>query len=294
MKAKQKADLVKNMLRSVFVAPEGKTFYCADFASIEARVVMWYAGEEEALEAFRNNLDMYCVMAEKIFKYPCNKEDNPSERNVGKTTILGAGYGMGIKTFYEMNDWILTGKEQATTCIKAYREGYPKVPASWRKVGDIFTEATRGIVGMWMGVTFRKETVAGRDTVTVELPSGRKLFYYEPYVAMEYVEKLKTRMPQLYIKIKVGGKMLYRGTWGGDIFQDIVQATARDLCVYGTSQVKKLGYTPVMTVHDEVLCLADEGKDIKEFEQTFSEVPYWAREIPVSSEGWIGKFYRKD
>ena len=80
MNPKQKAEIVKSMIRSAFVAPDDKLLFVADFASIEARVVMWYAQEVEALEAFRNNLDIYCVMAEKIYGYPCNKKDNPKEK----------------------------------------------------------------------------------------------------------------------------------------------------------------------------------------------------------------------
>jgi DNA polymerase len=147
---------------------------------------------------------------------------------------------------------------------------------------------------IWKGVVFRLETVAGRDCVTVEIPSGRKLFYYTPEIKMEYNERFDAFMPQLYVKIKVSNKMMYRSTWGGDIFQDIVQATARDLCVYGTSEVKRRGFTPCISVHDEIVSLGDKEKSITEYEQAFQCKPEWAAEIPVAAEGWIGQYYRKD
>jgi len=88
--------------------------------------------------------------------------------------------------------------------------------------------------------------------------------------------------------------MLYRGTWGGDIFQDIVQATARDLCMFGTAEVRKIGFTPCISVHDEIVSIADKDREVAEYEKAFQKVPEWATEIPVAAEGWKGKYYRKD
>ena len=293
MNPKAKAELVKNMIRSTFAAPKGKKFFVADFASIEDRVGMWYAKEEGMLQAFRDGVDAYLLMAEVIFGHPCTKKDK-KERNVGKVTRLGALYGMGVPTFSATYDWALESEEQAKKCIKLYRESTPGVPAAWRQVGHAFKIAMNGQEEVWNGVVLRKETVAGHDCVTAELPSGRKLFYYEPKIEMEYNNHFDCFMPQLHVKIKVQGKMFYRRTWGGDIFQDIVQATARDLCMYGTTEVKKLGFTPCISVHDEIVSLGDEDREVSEYEQAFQKVPEWAAEIPVAAEGWKGLWYRKD
>jgi len=284
MKAKDRAELVKNMVRSVFSAPLGMLLFVADFASIEARVVMWYAAEEAALQAFRGGEDIYCQMAEKIYGYPCNKKDNPEERFHGKSAILGAGYGMGVKVFKETYG---VPDDIAQRCVNAYRNGYPGVKQAWNLVENIFKQAMNGQDAIWNDLPFTLETVASKECVTVELPSGRKLFYYEP----EF--RPGNYGPEIHVKIKTSAGMYHRKTWGGDIFQDIVQGTARDLCVFGTMEVEKLGYKPVMTVHDEVVCVAPEDKSLEEFEKAFSKTPDWANGIPVSAEGWKGKWYRK-
>jgi len=293
MNPKAKADLVKNMIRSTFVAPKGKKFFVADFSSIEDRVGMWYAGEEKLLQAFWEGVDAYLLMAETIFERPCTKADK-KERNVGKVVRLGSLYGMGAKTAYATYDWAYEDEAQAAKCIKIYRNSHPGVTTAWRLVQHEFKKAMTGVEGEWQGVSFRSEQVAGRPCVTVQIPSGRKLFYYEPQIKMEFNKRFNTSMPQLYIKIKVQNKMAYRGTWGGDIFQDIVQATARDLCMYGTSEVKKIGFTPCISVHDEIVSLGEEDREVSEYEQAFQLTPDWASEIPVNAEGWKGPYYRKD
>jgi len=277
----------------VFVAPEGQQFFCADFAAIEDRTGMWYAKEEKMLEAFRNKVDAYCITAEQIYGYPCTKKTHPEERSVGKTTRLGAAYGMGVDTFYEINKEDLKDRDHAKLCIDTYRESTPGIPKAWKEVGYAFVNTLKGKDREWNGCKFRKEIVASRETVTVELPSGRKLFYYEPEIKWEKNEKFGKYVHQLYVKIKVKSSMMYRRTWGGDIFQDINQATARDLCVYGTHVVEGLGFQPVMSVHDEVVCLGGMDRDVKDFEAGFSQKPEWAADIPVDAEGWVGRYYRK-
>jgi DNA polymerase len=90
--------LLSSCLRGALIPDEGMQFYVADYSAIEARVVLWLADAQVALEVFRRGGDIYCDMAEGIYGRPITKKDK-AERQFGKVTILGLGYGMGFLTF---------------------------------------------------------------------------------------------------------------------------------------------------------------------------------------------------
>ena len=105
----------------------------ADSAQIEARVLAWFAGQNDLTAAFANGEDVYIKMAARI--YGCEEEDvTKDQRFVGKTTILGAGYGMGaekfglqLKTFgYEVPP------HEARRIIQIYRDANYKISKVWR------------------------------------------------------------------------------------------------------------------------------------------------------------------
>lgn len=90
--------LLSSVTRGALIAGPGKVFYVADYSAIEARVVLWLAGAERALDVFRRGDDIYCDMATGIYGRPITKSHR-AERQLGKVTILGLGYGMGFLTF---------------------------------------------------------------------------------------------------------------------------------------------------------------------------------------------------
>ena len=68
---------------------------CGDFSSVEARCVFWLAGEQKALDAYRDGKDLYVDLASSIFKKPIENVTRDERNNFGKPGILGSGYGMG-------------------------------------------------------------------------------------------------------------------------------------------------------------------------------------------------------
>jgi DNA polymerase len=105
----------------------------SDSSQIEARTLAWLAGQDDLVEAFDRGEDVYKIMASAIYGKAIS-EITKDERFVGKTTILGAGYGMGaakfraqLKTF-----GVEVSEDEAKRIIDTYRRTYPKIPELWK------------------------------------------------------------------------------------------------------------------------------------------------------------------
>ncbi len=92
-------EFLSHALRGALGADEGEELLVADFAAIEARVVMWLAGATAALRVFESGEDIYCDMAGTVYNKKINKDDHPNERQLGKQVILGCGFQMGFAKF---------------------------------------------------------------------------------------------------------------------------------------------------------------------------------------------------
>ena len=88
-------------LRGVIVAGEGNELHVADFAGIEARVLLWLAQDEDGLDIFHQGRDIYNEMATSIFKRPIDRKKQKAEGMLGKVAILGLGYQMGASKFVD-------------------------------------------------------------------------------------------------------------------------------------------------------------------------------------------------
>jgi DNA polymerase len=127
----------KSPLKYAICAPTGYTLIDADSSQIEARTVAWLAGQNDLVEAFENGQDVYKIMASAIYG-KAESKITEKERFVGKTTILGAGYGMGatkfktqLKTF-----GVSIEEDEAKRIIQVYRETYPRIPQLWKQASN--------------------------------------------------------------------------------------------------------------------------------------------------------------
>ena len=134
----------KKLKRSI-LAPAGHTLIDADSAQIEARVLAWLAEQDDLTEAFANNEDVYKKMAARIYNVEVD-DVTKDQRFVGKTTILGAGYGMGavkfqaqLKTFgFDME------LDEARRVINIYREANWKINLLWRNCQNMVRSMVNG------------------------------------------------------------------------------------------------------------------------------------------------------
>lgn len=271
-----------NKLKLSIKAPDGYVLVDADSSQIEARTVAWLAGQDDLVEAFDRGEDVYKIMASAIYNKSV-QEVTKEERFVGKTTILGAGYGMGAKKF-QIQLKVLGADVSESECqriITIYRSTYPKIPLLWKQAGRCL-EAIIGNNLCNLGLEGVVEFSA-KDK-GFKLPSG----LWQKYEGLKKVTDPQGNTQYEY-KTRKGMVKLY----GGKIVENICQAVAR--CVIA-EQMLKIGnkYRPVLTVHDAVACLvpkseAQEGQ--KYIEECMRWRPLWAQTLPLNCESGVGESY---
>lgn len=309
-------------LRGAIIATPGKTLYVADFAGIEARVLLWCAGDEDALEIFRNHQDIYCDMASAIYKYPVNKKDHPKERGIGKIAVLALGYQQGASGFattcekggviipedvyceecgkgsqqHRKENHPFNGDEDVMTAAKvvnAYRTKYWRVKQLWYDQEASAIAAVESRQPVQCGVV---RWVYKAPFLFCELPSGRRLSYMEPRIKSQMMPWGKEKQVLSYMGVDAYTRQWKRQpVYGGLLVENQVQAIARDLMACGMLRVEASPvYDIVLTIHDEIVAEADLGAgSVHEFEQLMSAIPDWAEGCPVEAEGWCGPRYRK-
>lgn len=282
-------------LRGSIIAAPGKTLFVADYASIEARVVLWLAEDEDGLNLFRRGEDPYCDMATDIYKRPITKAD-ADERQLGKAVILGASYGLGASKFVDVAAMygITITEEFSKEVITAYREKYWRVKQMWadQEAAAIQAVQRKGSKVVCGKVSWQK---TGWYLYAI-LPSGRKLAYPNPKVK-ETETPWGVMKPTLsFMGVNtITRQWTAQRTYGGSIVENLTQAVARDIMAEALlrCEASKV-YQPVGSVHDEII---SEGYPLlgstHEFEQLMTELPVWAVGCPIAAESWSGPRYRK-
>jgi len=269
-------------LKRAIVPPEGYVIIDSDSSQIEARTVAWLAGQQDLVEAFERNEDVYKIMASAIY----NKDESKvtaHERFVGKTTILGCGYGMGSTKFRaQLKTFGVEIEEgEANRIIEIYRQTYPKIPDLWKSAGRCL-EAIITSKGADLGLAGVLEFSAEHKGFL--LPSG----LWQRYEGLEKIVEPEGGTQYQY-KTRRGAVKLY----GGKVVENLCQAVAR--CIIA-EQMIKIGqkYQVVLTVHDAVACIAkeeDKEEAIKYVMDCMRWRPEWAKTLPLNCEASYGNSY---
>lgn len=294
-------EVFSSLLRSMITVEKGKELFCADFAGIELRVLMWLVGQENALKMIRAGGDLYCYQASDIFKRTITKEDK-AERFIGKEAVLGMGFGMGgakfFKTVIEKGGNI--SPELAKKAVQSYRSKFDRVPKFWDRVERAAIQCVNTKKPVDLGrVKFEmRQLKRGQrtwDFLVCILPSGRPLWYSSPSVKNKLTHWGQVK-PQLhYWEVDPKTKQWAEShIYGGKWTENIVQAIARDLMAHGALNCERQGFEILLMVHDELLASKPLGVgSVEEFEKLMCDIPLWARGCPVTSEGWKGLHYKK-
>jgi len=291
-------NIAKALIRPMIKAPDGRKLIVSDYSSIENRLLAWVARDEGALELFRTGGDQYIDMAAFLYK-KAPADVTKGERQIGKIIILGCGYGMGAKRFVETaKTWnVHMELREAQHAVDAFRDRYSSVKNLWYKLKDACVSAIQvpGSYHTYHNCTFRVvKCRAGNKWLLLTLPSGRNLFYKDPYLESDTYGVA----PGHY------GTNPYTKKWSrlklipGRIVENVIQALARDIMAYGLVQIsRKMPYIDLLgTVHDEAI---GEGPDsigpetLKLFNKSLCTLPPWAAGLPLAAEGYIGTRYKK-
>ena len=284
---------LSELIRTSLIAEPGEQFVVSDFSAIEARVSAWFAHEEWVLDVFRNGGDIYCATASQMFGVPVEKHGQNSElRQKGKIATLALGYGGGVNALkaFGADKMGMTNEEMAQT-VDLWRKANPRICAMWKSLETamkkcIVHKATT--VDKIGGVRFRWE----KGIVWMRLPSGREMAYY----GAEYGEsRFKNGMTLSYLGIDSKKKFARIETWGGRVFENLVQSTARD-CLRDTMlRLDADGWDIRGHIHDEVICSEPiNGRGVEEMCGVFARPIDWAPGLPLTGAGYTTPYYRKD
>jgi DNA polymerase len=282
-------------IRGMIKASEGNELFVADFAAIEARMLFWVADHIDGCEAFREGRKMYEEMAMQIFGHKDISEVTKDQRFVGKTVLLGAGYGLGWKKF--MQSCMDAGREvdakTAKAAIDSYRKVHHFVPTLWKNLEKAAVSAVEK-PSKTFAINHTEWYMEGRF-LCCRLPSGRSLYYCNPSIKYErtpWGEK-KAVLYHWGVNSKTK-KWENQKTWGGVLTENVVQAVSRDLMALAMKREEKAGYKIILTVHDEIIAERKIGQGkVDEFINLMKQLPKWAEGAAVSAEGWSGHRYRK-
>jgi len=272
-------------LKKAVLAPFGMVMIDSDSSQIEARTLAWLAGQDDLVEAFERGEDVYKIMASAIYGKKI-EEITKDERFVGKTTILGAGYGMGaVKFRTQLKAFgVEVSEDEAKRIIDTYRRTYPNISALWKEAAKIFS----AIIGEQTTSFGRGGILKVDGSEGILLPNGLRLKYpnlrkkTDDDGDVEYVYDTKK-----------GKAVIPNRIYGGKVIENVCQALARIVIGEQMLMIAKK-YRVVMTVHDAVACIApeDEAETAKEYVELCMRIrPSWAPELPLNCEAGYGKSY---
>jgi hypothetical protein len=287
-------------LRRALLAPPGYVVVAPDASQIEARLVAWFAGQEDLVAQFSKGEDVYSSFASYVFEKECSKK-TPVERFIGKTAILGMGYGVGGEKFQntvkvlsrlQLGKEVPLPDEEAHKIVRAYRNKYSKIPGCWRWLEN------KAIPVLACGGDDNFGTTRLRSPIedglecgpiqfykgSIRLPSGLRLFYQE----LE----------------RTGGGWIYtyagrqKKLYGGALLENIIQALARiivmDAGVRIQRRVARWGLELASQVHDELVYVVPESIAAPFKKLVLEEMtrrPEWAPNLPLAAEAGVGSSY---
>ena len=213
-------DTLSQLIRTSFVAGEGKTFIVLTSPLSRARVIAWLATEKWRLDVFKTHGKIYEASAAQMFKVPIETVTKGSPlRQKGKVAELALGYQGRCKCPHShgcsQHGYRREGAERTCQHVERCEQGYRASVGcgrrcrSWRRVYRRNTCQHHA----------RHPLFVDNDILFIELPSGRRLSYIEPRV----------------VAGQFGPALTYKGmdqttkqwrtqyTYGGKLVENIVQ-----------------------------------------------------------------------
>ena len=292
------SDTLSQLIRTAFIPSEGNKFVVADFSAIEARVIAWLAREEWVNEVFATHGKIYEATASQMFHVPIEliKKGNPEYalRQKGKVATLALGYQGGVNALTAMGALRMgLSEEELPEIVERWRQANPNIVRLWYSVEQAAVSAIEtGGMHIVNGIVFRciSEGTYGQSFLTVQLPSGRKLFYPAPYLSLNQFGKRAVH----FSAVNTARKWTVESTYGGKLVENIVQAIARDCLAVTLNRVWDRGLNIVFHVHDEVVIDAPQTVTVDEICDLMAEPIEWAPGLVLKGAGFESTYYKKD
>jgi DNA polymerase len=285
-----------NAIRRSLKAPDGHVLISSDSSQIEARMVAYIAGQDDLVSAFRDKRDVYSEFATEVYSREITKADKV-ERFVGKTCILGLGYGMGaakLQRTLEIGQGGISVKvdlSEAERIVRIYRAKNFKIVQLWQKCGYALTAMLQGGSG-------HIHDVLAYDNTGITLPNKLKIHYPALRATsngFEYIADARTYQKALKERVLSGTSEAITWTriYGGKVTENLIQALA---AIVIREQMAAIGqhYRVAFQVHDEIIIAAPhqaaESAEAK-LVQIMSTAPKWAPGLPVACESGAAANY---
>ena len=278
-------DKKKKALKNAVVAPEGYRVINCDSSQIEARVLVWLAGQNDVVKWYEEGRDVYSEFASKVYDRPITKKD-ATERFVGKTCTLGLGYGTGWSklqhTLKTSPPGAVLSDDECQRLVRVYRDVN-------NKVIDLWCESDEALRNMSAWKDNMKPYYLGNHEALLVAERGIKLpnGLYIQYPGLTW-DTSEAKSKYIY-KSRRG----FISIWGGSVVENVVQALAR--IIVGEQMLKiHEKYRPALTVHDAVVCVVPEAEideAMRFIIDIMSTPPEWAKGLPVACEAHHGASY---
>jgi hypothetical protein len=279
----------KSKLRKSLVAPPGYKVVVGDLGQIEARLTAWLCGAKVLFKAFADKKDPYAILGAAIFNIlNFDKNIHTTERFIGKSGVLGLGFGAAAPKFYAMvirtarqlgMDITLLKKtwtpELASKSVDTYRRVNHEIPEMWQRLDWI-------LANVWTGNTGPCKLgpcVISKGCVTG--PGGLQMLYDDPKVPSKYDASYK-----------FGGRKFK--IYGASFLENIIQFLARIIVMNAALRIADRGFRFQLQCHDELAYIVRDAM-VPLFEQLLKREltrrPSWAKTLPLTADVGHGQSY---
>jgi hypothetical protein len=280
-------------LRRSLVAPPGYKVITADLGQIEARLSAFICNCTQLLDQFAKKQDPYAKMGTAIFGFEVDPIVHKLERFIGKTAILGLGYGCGWRKFYTM---VITSARQfgiplgsvwneplAEKSVQTYRRVNWPMQAGWSTLDNMLKTC-------WLGkhapMKFGPGALVEIGPGYVKLPNEMYLRYADPM--------LDTQTGELTYR---HGKFTHK-IYGAKLLENIVQALARIVVMNAALRIRGRGDKSwsrfVLQAHDELVFIVPDAEVDKAkliIHEEMTRRPSWAPSLPLTADVGVGQSY---
>lgn len=292
------SDILSQLVRTTFIAPDNMLYSVADFSAIEARVVSWLADEEWRMNVFRGDGKIYEAAGSRMFNVPIEAITKGSDlRAKAKNAELALGYGGSLGAMKRMGgDKMGMSDAEMMHIVKLWRNANKNIVNLWSEIERCAHEAVkynRKVIGTPQNLEFE----SNGDYLMITLPSKRALYYYKPVFKEKKVGQRTSKLLYYQGMNQVTKQWGLIDTYGGKLTENIVQAISRDLIGFAMKNLEENGYAITMHVHDEAIAeipADNPNEKLNNMIKIMSQPPEWAKDLPLNAAGFISKYYMKD